>query len=461
LKKFDKFLGLVWLAPLSVWAQATGAAPAVRLDAPVTVPVPGPSAGPVVHLADAVAAAQAHQPALAAALGQVHAAEARAAQARAPLLPQLSGQSSLQVGFNGAQRGTVQVRDATGKVTGTESNSGFYSSFNVGASASQLLWDFGQAEQRLESAHRLVDVAKLSVKSQQQQVVLNVRRAFFVARAQRALIQVAQETLANQQKHLGQTQAFVEVGTHAPVDLAQAKADVATAQLNLITAQNEYDVARSQLVQAMGGGRAALDFDVADDGLPAVANEGDPVDKLVELAVASRPELAVLERQLAAQESQLRAVEGAYFPTVSAFAAISEGGQLWSGLAPAADVGVQLQWAFFQGGLTDGQASEARANLAVTESNADAERLQVRVDVEQALLNIRAAKASIEASRDAQTNAQARLQLAEGRYQAGTGSTIELGDAQVALTSAAAQAVQADFNLATARAQLLAALGAN
>ena len=105
--------------------------------------------------------------------------------------------------------------------------------------------------------------------------------------------------------------------------------------------------------------------------------------------------------------------------------------------------------------------SEARANLAITDSNADAERLQVRVDVEQALLNIRAAKASIDASHDAQTNAQARLQLAEGRYQAGTGSTIELGDAQVALTNAGAQVVQADFNLATARAQLLAALGAN
>jgi outer membrane protein len=39
------------------------------------------------------------------------------------------------------------------------------------------------------------------------------------------------------------------------------------------------------------------------------------------------------------------------------------------------------------------------------------------------------------------------------------GSGIELGDAQVALTNAAAQEVQARYTLANARAQLMKALG--
>ena len=52
-----------------------------------------------------------------------------------------------------------------------------------------------------------------------------------------------------------------------------------------------------------------------------------------------------------------------------------------------------------------------------------------------------------------------RLGLAEGRYGAGIGSMIELGDSQVALTAASAQEIQAVFNLATARARLLQALG--
>ena len=55
--------------------------------------------------------------------------------------------------------------------------------------------------------------------------------------------------------------------------------------------------------------------------------------------------------------------------------------------------------------------------------------------------------------------AREQLRLAEGRYRAGAGSIIELGDAQVTLSNAAAQRVQAEYNLAAARAALLRALG--
>jgi outer membrane protein len=56
-------------------------------------------------------------------------------------------------------------------------------------------------------------------------------------------------------------------------------------------------------------------------------------------------------------------------------------------------------------------------------------------------------------------NARERLRLAEGRYASGVGSVIELGDSQLALTTAAAQVVQANYQLSSARADLLAALG--
>jgi len=72
---------------------------------------------------------------------------------------------------------------------------------------------------------------------------------------------------------------------------------------------------------------------------------------------------------------------------------------------------------------------------------------------------VRANKEAVLAADEAVTNAKERLRLAEGRYQAGVGSIIELGDAQVAATTAQAQKVQADYNVSTARAQLLNALG--
>jgi len=49
------------------------------------------------------------------------------------------------------------------------------------------------------------------------------------------------------------------------------------------------------------------------------------------------------------------------------------------------------------GGLTGGQVHQAEANLSYAEAQLDAEKLQVRFDVEQAVLTLRAAKVSIDA----------------------------------------------------------------
>jgi outer membrane protein len=128
-------------------------------------------------------------------------------------------------------------------------------------------------------------------------------------------------------------------------------------------------------------------------------------------------------------------------------------------LTPSWAIGAQLLWPIFQGGITKGVVHTAEANLSYADAALEAERLQVRFDVLQAVLTLRATKVAIDASREALVNAREQLRLAEGRYQSGVGSIIELGDAQIAATNAAAQVVQADFNLATARAQLLTALG--
>jgi outer membrane protein len=106
-----------------------------------------------------------------------------------------------------------------------------------------------------------------------------------------------------------------------------------------------------------------------------------------------------------------------------------------------------------------GQVHQAKAGLNSIDAQTSLEELQVRVDVDTARLAVRAAKATIGAAQDAVTSAHEQLRLAEQRYATGVGNIIELNDAQVAYTTSAAQLVQARYSLATARAQLLAALG--
>lgn len=414
----------------------------------------------VLPLEEAVDVGLRHQPSVLQAQASTRAAAGRADQARSGYFPQVSATAQYQR----AHRGTPAIPVTTGPTGGGGATTtgptatGTYDFFNFGANASQLLWDFGQTSERTHAADKLTDSFRISERSIQFQVILNVRRAYFTARAQKALIRVAEQTMANLERHLSQIQGFVTVGTRPEIDLAQARSDLATERVALINAQNGYLIAKAQLLIAMGtpGGS---EFDVSEEDLPPIDVEEQPIDQLYKTAITARPELASLERQRDAQESTIRSLKGGYGPTLSAVGGASESGLAIDQLYPSWNVGATLAWPIFQGGLTTGQVREAEGNLDVTRAQLDAQRLQVRLDVEQAQLSLRAAKSEVAATNDALVNTKVRLHLAEGRYEAGVGTIIELGDAQIAVATAAAQVVQAEFNLSTARAQLLTAMG--
>jgi outer membrane protein len=443
------------MAPLallvSMQMQAAPLSPPTPPPTSTSTSTSSPTATPtnanVLHLDDAVQFALRHQPQIVQAHQSTEAQAGRSEQARSPNLPQVTGVALYNHAYGPLRSGTVVSGPGTGQ----------YDFFSFGVTATQLIWDFGQSYEKYKAADRQVDSFKETERTVELTVLVNVRRAFFAARANKALIKVAEETVTNNEKHLRQTEGFVRAGTHPEIDVAQARSDIANSRVQLITAQNNYDISKAQLLQAMGAPYAQ--FDIADEDLAPVEGEDQPIPDLVARAIAGRPELAAIERQKESNELTVKGIKGAYYPALSAQAGASTAGIGLDALQPAWNVGATISWPIFQGGLTQGQVREAEANLGVTMAQLENERLQVRSDVETAALSVKAAKATIDAAQDALVNARERLRLAEGRYESGVGTIIELGDAQVALTNAAATVVQAQFNLGSARAQLLSALG--
>ena len=410
--------------------------------------------GRMLTLAEAQRVAQERQPQLRAARGSTEAAEGRVEQSRSGLLPQLSAAADYQRTTNNflfRQGGVFR------QVSGTTWNTvGFTDS---AVTLSQLLWDFGQTSNRWRSTQASARSAADQERSTWQQVTLQVRVAFFNAVAFKELLAVARETLANQRNHLIQIEGFVQAGTRPPIDLSQARADFANAEVQVINADNAYQRSKVLVNQAMGV-EGPIDYDVANEALPPQAGEDGALESLLVTALAARPEIASATEQVKAQQLLIQSARGAYGPTISvgaSFIQTTETGTNYVGWDVAA--GITLTWNLFQGGLTKGMVHEAEGNLGFAAGQLDVLRQQVRVDVDQALLAIRAAKGALASARNALVAARQRLALAEGRYQNGSGSVIELGDAQIAAANAAAQVVQTDFQLATARAQLIWALG--
>jgi outer membrane protein len=169
--------------------------------------------------------------------------------------------------------------------------------------------------------------------------------------------------------------------------------------------------------------------------------------------------LRSLERQVESQRLAVKGAEGGYGPSLAANASASEAGVDLTALTWNFGVGATLQWQLFGGGITRATVRAAAAAEAQARAQLAQEKLQVRLELTQALLNVQAARISVNTAKEVEDNARERLRLAEGRYQAGAGSIIELQDAQVAATTASGQVVQAEFTLSLARASLRRALG--
>ncbi|MGD0836628.1 MAG: TolC family protein [Polyangia bacterium] len=429
--------------------------------------------GRVITLREAIDLALRVHPSELQARANVDVTAARVEEARSGYLPQVSasaiyerttGNVAIRPGFNTSQGSTSTTGAASATPLPSTSWNPSFNSYNFTASAAQLIYDFGQTSGRWRASEETAASAVSSEKGVQIQLVSNVRRAYFQARAQKDLIVVAAHNLLNQERHLEQIVGLVEQGMRPEIDRVTAETNVANARVQLISAQNNFAVACATLGQTIGVS-AGASFLPADDEMGPVPEEGAPLDRLLALALQQRPEVASFEEQRRAQEQTIRSALGGYGPAVSAQASLNEQGIALEstssrpGLEPNWWAGVVLTWQLYQGGLTAGQVREARATLRSIAAQEEAFKLQVRVDVETASLAVKAARETLDAAQIALQNSGKQLELAESRYGVGMGSVIELGDSQVTETTAEAQVVNARYNLAGARAALLGALG--
>ncbi len=402
-----------------------------------------PAFGATLTLDEALADAHANPDRMAAEARAV-ASQAAERATKADALPSVSGSGSATVG------GTVGSTTA-----GT---------WKAGLQADQRLYDFGATPSAIRAATHTAEAAHADVDEAVISVDLAVRQAFFAAAAAKALVAVADEALANQDKHLAQVQAFVTVGTRAPIDLAKAKTDRANVLVAQIRARGDYQSAQAALAAAIGR-EVPLDADPDDTPFPAVDGEDTPVQLLFEDAMKRRPDMLASAQRGAAEFETYLGARAALAPSLDAVGATDASGSagLTAGAASspalAWDVGLQLAVPIYTGGAKRAEIAQDHASEMALDAETTALAVQIRLEIAQAQVAVVTDRAAVEAADDAVDAARTQLDLAQGRYDAGAGSAIELSDAQLGLRNAEAQRVGTVYDLASARAKLIAALG--
>jgi outer membrane protein len=399
-------------------------------------------------LAECLAIAVEQHPSLKAAMATVQAGHQRVREATAAYLPQVNiSYLAQRRQVNPAASSSTNIAQA-GTVVGVSRAFRQYNYQNQN-NLTQLLFDWGQNLNSIRAAQASEASLRADLSTQHDTVLLNVKQAYFNVLATRRLLAVADETVRQNEKHLEQAQGRFDVGLAAKFDVTQARVQLATAELNQVTARNNLAIARETLRNALGL-TGPLDFDIVDSfGVRTVEMTAE---KALALAYDNRPELVSLHAQEQSTTEQINALEKAYLPIVQAIGDYNYGGTDYP-LHNTWDFGARVNLKF-DGGLALAQIGEQKANLANLKYNEEVQRQNIALEVRQDTLNLQQAMESIRVSQEALQQARENLDLAEGRYKTGVGNIIELTDAQASLTSAEASHVQALYSYKTAVAAL-------
>ncbi len=393
-----------------------------------------------------------HHPSLRRMEAEVEAARQRVWQQVAGYLPQggyayqfTRQERPLTAILSGGQVGTVERRET----------SQLFNFNNTSFSLTQILFDFGRNLDSIQAALASKKAQEASRERVIREVIFNVKNAYYNLLSAHHLRQVAEETLAQSQKHLEEAKARYEIGLAPKFDETQAQVQVANAALDLVTAQSNVELARENLRHAMG---LSSPFEAElEDRLSYQKVELD-LERLLSRAYKGRPELRGLRAERQAAAERVSSLQKQYLPFLSGSAQYS-----WTGrdfpLRPGWNLGLAFTFPLLDSVRTTAQVGEAKAQLQSLEAQIEELRQQIALEVRQAYLNVRQSEESIFASEVALRQARENLEMAEGRYLAGVGNILELTDAQVLLSSARGNSVRALANYYISLAQLERAVG--
>jgi outer membrane protein TolC len=449
-------------APMTQTPPTVTPPTATPTPAPAPTPTPSSSGAPVLErvlghalsVEEAVSIALDTQPQIQQRLADYQAAAFRVDEALSPLLPQVSSlvQASKAQNVSGRSKVTVNGLSTT-NLTATSLRTFGETSPLATVTLSQKIFDFGKTFATTEAARRLAEIAQEDVELQRQAVTFLVKQNFILINFAQRLIRVQEQSLERADLNLRSARGFFEVGTRPKSDVARAEVDVANAKVDLIRARNAERVARVALNTAMG-----IPADTptqVQDILFYQQVQLDPKQLQVQ-ALAQRPEYKQVKLRVSQADAQLRRANRDFLPDVTGHGTY---GGARSDLNEVWEVGVALSWNIFDGGNMIAQVREKRALLESARAQVKVTELNIGQEVEQAYLVVNEAQERIAASQTAVASAQENFRLAQGRFDAGVGTILELTDAQLFLTQAQNTEAQALADYRVALASLERATG--
>ena len=342
-----------------------------------------------------------------------------------------------------------------------------HQNWNAGIQLVQDIYAGGKMVAALRAASATKKQALAQYQTTLSDTLLLVRVAYYDVLLASQQIVVNEASVKLLQKELDDQQRRFDAGTVPHFNVLRAEVAVANAKPALIHARSQYRIAKNVLVNLLGYN---LPREVLEDIPMTLMDNFDTapwnltLPDAIQQALERRTELQDLRQQIKLQNLNVVSAKSGYKPTVAAFA-----GYNWVNNAFSTDlsdeldgwnVGGQVSWDIFDGALTAGKVKQAKALYHKSETELTDRSRQIELDVRTAYSDFIEAQEVLDSQSKVQEQAEESLREANARFNAGTGTQLDVLDAETSLTQARTTLVQAQHDYATARARLERAIGA-
>jgi outer membrane protein len=275
-------------------------------------------------------------------------------------------------------------------------------------------------------------------------VILESSQLYLGALLARDVVRLHEQALESYGRHLENARTAFKMGVAANYDVVRAEAAVAEQERRLTESRN-----RSELVEAALRTSLSLQAEAPLELWGALFEPPSPqsLAEMQALAAKSNALLQALRKRVEALDRATRMEKGEYLPQIVAIAGKETVTAKLAQTDPNWFAGVQVTWTLFDGGAR-------RARIKARQSEAEKARIEERHAAEQIELAVRSALLEYESQGSALVSARksadlAResLSLATKRFAVGAGTSLEVLDANVALTAAETGALGALYQM--------------
>lgn len=427
------------------------------------ISLPFSAAAAPLSLDDAVRAALAKHPLLAAADAEARAAGSGLEAAKAARLPSLDAHAALRRTDNaleafGDKLLTHQVDPATDFTQQALTDPDASTLFNLGIGLQIPVYTGGRLSAAIRGATDRVEAAEAQRARTSEEVIFAAQRTYFEAQSADAGVRITEDALKAARRHAATTAQLVRERRTVESDRLAAEVNVALIESQLAQARGRAVQARALLTQATALPTAAT-VELDAWSTPAIPADIPAVETAIAQALTARKDLAAIHAEARSQQSRVAEVRAQSRPQVSVVASQNWYDDQFDVENPAWSVAGVVSGNLWSGGRVSAETSAARAVAEAAGSRSQALEDRIRAEVVSAHAELSAAAERVRVCADNEGKSRRAVDLVRSRYGEGRTILLDLLQAERVLVETRQEKLAASLALRVAEARLALATG--